>query len=940
MNSLFLRALFILPIAFFVPLACGGGEDEPSGNDPPGDGTPNDGPCETNDDCTGAAAPYCDGFTGCVECVLDDHCADGQDCEDHTCITPQACSTSPDCTEADRPVCNYVLGECAECVIGSDCGDSHICNQGTCETVTGCVNSLDCAEGTVCDRELAYCVECIADGDCLETETCVNNACIPRCDSDKDCTAAGELCNGEAGYCVECVENVDCPELYHCDQGSCNVDICIAGESTCDDVLNGRHICETDGASTYLSECIYGTTCTENGNYAQCTPWVCQPGTANCSSDGTTLEICGADGLGSMAEGDCTAAGGICENAACVQVVCEAGLRFCDGSTVMQCSDSGTSFTSINVCPAGQHCDEAAQGCTLNVCSPSTNSCDGNVVKTCNETGSAFVDTETDCEDDGKVCFQGACVAKVCEPPDRLCSNDDAYSCVDNGSRIQLFDNCNSTTEYCEDGECKARACTPGQPACDGEVAGTCDALGKSIDTSAGTDCSSLTDKVCWNGACVDQICDPAGGFCQGQSRYNCTNNGSGSSLISTCSASYYCNDSGVDPVCTARICTANSPACDGNRATTCNANGSGYETGGTTCDSDEQCVSGTCLPVICTPNAYYCQNGSVQRCGADGTTSQLWDTCYSYEYCEDGVSTCRADVCSNGAATCDGELVTTCAADGSGPLPGGTSCPEGQTCDSGACAVVFCTPGNEYCDGNYRRTCNATGTGYSSSTSCGAGYYCTQLSTETTACHLDICSPSSSTCDGETLATCASDGGSYTSPGTDCGDTNQLCDGTGCVDTLTETVGGITTSTSSYCNNYRLGNRYRFASARTLTEIRQYLNITGTSQVTWLIYELDSATNPGGYYDLVFEKLTTSTGLQYHSSGTIDFTVDPDKHYVIGVRVAGTCTAYYANYSKTYLASGGYFYGREYESDSSTIDSQWYFSTSSYAYGQQLVFE
>jgi hypothetical protein len=942
MKSILLRSLLVLSIAGSLPLACGGNRDpntdpnpEPGPSEPP----PDDGLCETNEDCTEPAQPVCDGFIGCVECVLDDHCAEGLKCEENACVAPQACASSVDCTMPGALFCNHVLGECAECVSGPECGQNHICNQGTCEEVSACVNSLDCPDGEVCDRDLSYCVDCIADGDCEETEACVASECIPRCDSDKDCTGAGELCNQVAGYCVECVENVDCPDLYHCDRGSCNVDICIAGESSCNDILNAREVCSPDGSEINVMDCSFGTTCVESGEFSTCTPWTCSPGSASCSQDGSALLTCDADGLGATTQTDCTALGGVCENNACVAVVCDAGQKFCSEGTVMQCSASGTSFTSTMVCGPTEHCDEEAQGCTLNICTPNTTSCDGTVLKTCNADGSGFLSEETDCTDSDQVCFNNACRAQICEADAPYCKNGESYTCQDLGSREQLNDDCN-TLEYCDDGVCKARVCTPNQAVCDGDVTGVCKADGSGVDTSEGTDCGALDDQVCWNGACEALLCDINKDRCDGQDRVACINNGTATQVLSTCSASYYCTVSENVSACAPRICTANAPACDGNRATTCNANGSGYSAGGTTCDVDEFCVSGTCLPVICSANAYYCQGGNVQRCGPDGTTSTLQDTCSAGEFCQEGTSTCRVDTCTANQPACNGALLSTCLADGSAPAPGGTACAEGQTCDAGSCKTVFCTPGNQYCEGTYRRTCNATGTGYSATTTCGAAYYCSQVSSTTTECAIDICNPSSATCNGETLATCGADGGSYTSPGTDCSATDQLCTGTTCADSVTETTGGTTTANATYCNNYRLGNHYVFTSSRTLTEIRQYLNITGTIQLSWVIYELDSASEDETYTK-VFEKLTTSSGLQYHSSGAISFDVAPNKQYVIGVRPAGACTAYYGGLSgKNYLASGGYLYYRDYVFDSGALETDVYSSIYTYGYAQQLVFE
>ncbi len=946
MKPTLLRLSLLLFAAGAVPLACngdGGASGPQSATTSAAEDCSSsscDDLCKTDVDCVAEDKPVCDGFAGCVECVLDDHCSEGEQCEDHACVTPQACSSVEDCTEEHAPVCNFVLGQCVECVLGVDCGDSHICNQGSCEEVKSCINSLDCDTGTVCDRDLGYCSECVSDTDCEETHTCVAHECISRCDSDKDCTAAGELCNGEVGYCVECVENIDCPELYHCAEGSCNVDVCIAGESSCNEGLNSREVCDPFGSQTYVDPCSDASTCVEDGKVAICAPWTCPPGTAACDVDGTSLVTCDEDGLGATVTTDCSESGGICENNACVEVVCDAGKRFCSGATVMQCSDSGTSFTSVDVCSAGYFCDAESQGCSPNVCAPNTTLCKGNVVRTCKADGSGYLKEDVDCEGSDQVCSSGSCHDKICERGTDYCKSGDAYRCVDNGARETLIDSCNDTSEYCEGGLCKPNVCIPGQAACDGEVTGICRDDGSGIDSSEGTDCSKLTDKVCWGGACLDQVCDSSQQWlCEGQERRSCINNGSLTQHYDTCTSSRYCDDSQGSAVCEQRICTANSPVCDGNRATTCNDNGSGYASGGTTCEADETCVSGTCLPVICTPNAYYCEGGNVQRCGADGTTSQLKDTCRASEYCEEGVSYCQTDTCTAGQPTCDGELVATCAADGSGPLADGVGCGDGETCAGGVCKAIYCTPGTQYCEDNYRRTCNSTGTGYSSSSTCSSTMYCSQDTATTTSCRYDICSPSNATCDGETLATCGADGGSYLSPGVDCSASDQLCDGSGCVDSLELTLGASTTATST-CSNYRLGNRYAFSSARSLTEIEQYLNITGTIQLSWVVYELDSISY-NGTYSRVFEKLTTSTGMGFHSSGPIDVELDVDKHYLIGVRPAGSCSAYYGGGGKTYLASGGYTYGSAYEYDTGALGTSWYLSgANSVSYYQRLTFE
>src|SRR5690606_40007404 len=121
---------------------------------------------------------------------------------------------------------------------------------------------------------------------------------------------------------------------------------------------------------------------------------------------------------------------------------------------------------------------------------------------------------------------------------------------------------------------------------------------------------------------------------------------------------------------------------------------------------------------------------------------------------------------------------------------------------------------------------------------------FCAESSPGVTACFQDICEPATATCDGETLATCGDDGGSFVDPLADCSTTSQLCDGTTCVDSVVETVGGTTTNSPSYCSNYRVGNRYTFTTPRTLTNIEHYLGITTGTRSEEHTSELQSREN------------------------------------------------------------------------------------------------
>ena len=893
--------------------------------------------CENDAECESEGQPYCGAAAGCVACVINAHCSEGEQCSDGECETGTLCTGSSECTKANEPVCDYATGTCVGCVISLDCGESSICSEGKCEAVTTCVNSLDCPTDAICNREAGYCVECLGDSDCDEANTCVDQACIPRCDTDKECSSSDRLCNTEVGHCVECVEHVDCPDSYYCSEGSCVADECVAGAGTCLEGVDALSLCDSYGASVEIVNCPPSSACIDNGAGAFCSAWECIPGAATCDPTGATLRSCDADGQAYSLVTDCAQAGGVCENNACVDVQCAPDSRFCSENLLVQCSSSGSQFTSIQTCPQGTFCDAEEGGCFAHQCAPESASCNGNIVEFCDSIGSGLLDATVDCSENGENCFGGVCRSIVCESDTNYCKGGDAYSCTENGTSEVLSDNC-TASEYCEAGTCIPTSCTPATPACAGELTGVCNAEGSGVDTSSGTDCAAETDMACYGGNCLDVICEGTS-FCEEQTRRSCTLNGTSSSLLSTCTASQFCSESGGVATCQSQLCTPDALACDGNRATTCLPDGSGYAAGGTTCTAQEFCVGGSCLPVICMANAYYCESGNVMRCGSDGTTTTQTDTCSTGEYCLEGASSCQLDQCTAGQPTCDGNQVATCADDGSGPLDDGVACGVDEACASGACLPITCEPGLQYCEENFRRTCNATGTGYSSSVTCSTATFCAESSPGVTACFQDICEPATATCDGETLATCGDDGGSFVDPLADCSTTSQLCDGTTCVDSVVETVGGTTTNSTSYCSNYRVGNRYTFTTPRTLTNIEHYLGITtGTIQLTWVIYETTSATG-SGTYNSVFERVTTATGTDYHSSGPISFDVEPGKFYLIGVRPAGACSVYYSSAGKQYLSSG-YTDARDYESDAGALTTTWSFSTVSSSYAQRLTFE
>jgi hypothetical protein len=123
------------------------------------------------------------------------------------------------------------------------------------------------------------------------------------------------------------------------------------------------------------------------------------------------------------------------------------------------------------------------------------------------------------------------------------------------------------------------------------------------------------------------------------------------------------------------------------------------------------------------------------------------------------------------------------------------------------------------------------------------------------------------------------------------------------CADAAVEVAGTQTLSTAA--SNAMMGNRYYFTSARRLTHIEQYLGFTGTIQLTWFVYENTNVLGTGTYTK-VFEKLTTGTDTNFHSSGAIDVMLSPRRHYIIGVRAAASVTRYMQSTSvKGFLSFG-----------------------------------
>src|SRR5690606_23969479 len=79
--------------------------------------------------------------------------------------------------------------------------------------------------------------------------------------------------------------------------------------------------------------------------------------------------------------------------------------------------------------------------------------------------------------------------------------------------------------------------------------------------------------------------------------------------------------------------------------------------------------------------------------------------------------------------------------------------CPEGHTCDGGACIPATCTAGEKICNGNKQMTCKADQSGWDTF-DCGGGVC---IGGECTGCD-----PGKRVCSGLTVRECRADGAGY----------------------------------------------------------------------------------------------------------------------------------------------------------------------------------
>jgi hypothetical protein len=860
------------------PLACG--EDRPPPKDPPAAEL-----CEVDDECqTGR----CDPRTGCVECLFDHDCADGERCDERACREVIPCDDASDCGGASYPVCELGAGECVACLEDGDCGGTAHCVEYRCEVYDPCAVDADCAEG-VCDTARGQCVECVERADCGGERACVDNFCVTPCARERDCSLDEPIC-GPAGYCVECAVHAHCPDVYHCAEGRCAIDVCENADQRCGADERAVETCAASGSGYVAAACDPRQSCTSASGDPECVDWMCEPESERCNSDATELEVCSANGLTIASRTDCAERGEICIAGDCIAPTCEPGEVSCEDGDLYRCSDDGTERQLEQACSVDELCNAAEQTCIPLLCQANTLVCDGDTVRSCNEDGTGYTGDPLAC-DATEACFEGACLPRICVGS-YLCDGEKSRRCADAGTRLELVETCSieaAEPTYCnpDTGRCELVGCDPSQPICVGNVATVCADDG-SAPIAGGIDCEDLGE-VCFNGGCFPELCTEEY-VCERSDLYHCEDNGSALLLSGECGRPELCDANAG--ICLPEVCTPGDPICNGNIATTCDETGAGYEPGGTDCsESGQACHGGTCADVVCAPDEYLCVEGDVHRCNLSGTASDLVADCGTGEHCTNGASACEPNACSPGAGVCNGTVATTCREDGSGPEDGGVDCAEtGEACRLGECEPLICTSSERFCEGGHVRVCNSSGTASAPYETCLESEYCDDTATVT--CRPRRCTPSAAACSGETLAVCNEDGSGYASTSTNCALTGEVCDlVNACGPSAIDTVGSAGLSSENPMPTLHL-TVLDVLIPRTLTEVRSYFAVAANTQVAWLVYE---AVDNNRTYEKALELAATATAgvAMFHSSGELNVVLQAGHSYAMGVLVQGAHTEY-----------------------------------------------
>ncbi len=367
--------------------------------------------CGGDEECAAfETEPFCDPVTGlCVACFEDLQCPEANKCVDAVCQPYTPCESSKQC--GDEELCWLDEGMCVECVLPEDCAAGEECSKDhTCEPVTACTSDKQCTPlGMVCDFEAGLCRQCVVHGDCPAEYHCLGNECIlDSClAGSARCEAGGiEVCNDVGdGYLpvVPCEAEQTCVESFP--EAVCTDWICPAGQSWCDEPAAPETAvtCAVDGLSIAAT-----IPCQETGQVClggACLDVICPPAAVTCDPTGFSLVTCVEKGTKQVEEA--CGPGKFCKlgtekgTASCEVQVCPPDQAVCVGNVASTCNSNGS-----DVLPGGTDCTALQQQCYKGACTvcEAAEKCDG-IDNTCN---GVVDESPADCGSPN-VCHVGAC---------------------------------------------------------------------------------------------------------------------------------------------------------------------------------------------------------------------------------------------------------------------------------------------------------------------------------------------------------------------------------------------------------------------------------------------------------------------------------------------------------------------------------------------------
>jgi hypothetical protein len=661
--------------------------------------------CDDEDPCTDDS---CDGKGGCVhvpntaKCDDEDPCTVADQCADGACIGVAVsceCQADKDCAAfEDGDVCNGTL-KCDTASLPYQCkvkpgtqlscpaaaeGPDSLCLKPACDPATGDCSLLPDHEGYPCDDgdpcnlgDICQGGTCVAGTpvNCNDGELCTDDLCDPAvgcqhvansapCNDGNACTAADVCAGGKCspGQVLSCDDGNACNGKETCDPAKG----CVLGlPLSCDDgnACNGMEACDPAkgcGAGIPLA-CDDGNAC--NGKET-CDPAKGCVGAAALSCDDgdlcNGLEIC------TPAKGCQAGPAPSCDDGnACTDDLCEKKLGCLHSNNAAACDDGSP-------CTAGDHCaggkcvfsamDDCDDGklCTDDSCDPAlgcihtlnTAPCDDGDICTTGDhchLGACTGGGQLACKD-GNPCTDDQCVPKAgCEflPNGKGCDDGsacttgdhcDAGMCVVSGL-LDCADGNVCTDDSC-DGKLGCLHVANAKPCDDGTVCTVGDVcLAKACQPGQALDCDD-------GNLCTDDACDVKLGCGHGPNTLPCNDN---------------------------NLCTP-FDKCQGGQC---------VGAGAVDCNDKNICTDDSCVP-------------------ADGCLNQP-----NSNPCDDANACTTLDVCSAGkcvggaAPNCDDSnaCTTDACAPQSGcthtPLPNGTACGGGKTCQDGKCGPL-CTPGSQ----------------------------------------------------------------------------------------------------------------------------------------------------------------------------------------------------------------------------------------------------